>query len=214
MEEENKFIALLSKHWSKFLLALLAVASIAAWTERLLNKSDSQNKQDFATVNQIFEQFQKGQYLSSASIEIAENILARHPELHPKYDAMLALTFLSQAETTEGLKYAQSLTKQVDSELPMFYKNYAQTSLLISSENYSEAFTRSLALQEELKENSGYPTLDAMNTLRILFLADRLGDRTHKDASWQKLQHHPAYPTIQTLFHEGTLSLADYVSKK
>jgi hypothetical protein len=213
MEEENKFIALLGKHWSKLLLGLLVCACLAAWSERFLRADTKQSKHDFVVVNQIFDQFQKGGILPVESIESAENILARHPELHPKYDPMLAHTFFSQAKGTQGMKYAQSIIQQVDSELPPLYKQYAYTTLLISAKNYSQAFEDSLALQERLTGQRDYQILEAMNLLRLLFLAERLGDTTQKNIFWKKLEHHPAYLCIQPLFQEGSLSLSDYVNR-
>ena len=133
----------------------------------------------------------------------------RHPELHPKFDAMLALTFFSQANPSKGTQYAHSLIDHADSLLPPLYKEYAQATVLIAEENYVGAFQTALALQGKL-DHEEYPILDAMNTLRLLFLADQLGDETQKTALWAKLEKHPAYPTIQTLFHEGNVSLRDY----
>jgi hypothetical protein len=214
MEEGNKFIPFLGKHWSKLLLGIVAIICLAVWAERLLWSNENQNKQDFIVVHQIFERFHKGEGLAEESIEAAENILERHPELHPKYDAMLALTFFSQANERKAEKYARSLIEQVDSELPPLYQHYAKTTLLIAEKGYAQAFEEALALQEQLKGKSGYQTLDAMNTLRLLFLADTLGDTTQKNIFWKKLEKHPAYPSIQPLFHEGKLSLEDYIKRK
>jgi hypothetical protein len=213
MEEENKFIAFVSKHWSKLLLGVLAVACLAVWAERFLKSDENQSRQDFLIVQQIFDKFQKGQNLQEESLESAENILARHPELHPKYDAMLALAFFSQAKEAEGLKYAQLLLKKVKEELPPYYEAFARCTLLISEANYSQAYKDSLALHDMLQGQQRYQNLDAMNTLRLLFLAERLGDSQQKQAFWKKLEHHPGFAALQPLFHEGTLSLEHYIQK-
>jgi len=211
--EENKFITLLSRHWSKFLLGILALATLAIWSERLLNTGKSQNKHDFIIINQIFERFNRGEALSTESIESAENILTRHPELHPKYDSMLALSFLSQSQIDKGAPYAQSIFERCNSELPPLHKQYALATFLISQENYSEAFDASLDLENKLQGQKNYQILEAMNTLRLVFLAVRMGDASQKNSFWKKLEQHPAYSCVESVFHEGKISLADYINK-
>jgi len=208
--EENKIIQFFSQHWSKLLLGMLAVACVFAWTERFYKSHKSQDKQDFVVVGRIYEQFQKGETLPSESIETAEKILHRHPELHPKYDSMLALTFFSQAKTPKALEYAKSLMTHTQKQLPELYQLYAQNSLLISEENLSAAFVSALALDEQLTGQSGYETLTAMNLLRLLFLADSLGYENDKQIFWEKLEKHPHFAVIDSIFQEGSLSLNDY----
>lgn len=213
MEEENKFILFLNKHWSKLLLGVAIVVSITLWTERFYHSGEKKNTEDFLIAQQIFEKFQKGQNLPPESLESAENIIDRHPELHSKYDAMMALTFFSQAREAEGLKYAQSLLKKIDTELPSFFEKYARCTLLISEANYSQAYQDSLALYHMVRGQSGYQTLDAMNLVRLIFLAERLGDVQHKQDFWNELEHHPGFASLKSLFHEGTLNLENYVLK-
>lgn len=211
MEEENRIISLLSKHWSKLLLGLLAVACIAVWGERRSRSGEQQSRQDFFTAHQLFTKLQKGETLPLETLETAEIILKKHPELHPKFDAPLALALFSQAKSEEGGKYAELLLNRVSSELPPLYKQFSQGTLLIAEAHYAEAYQGALSLQEQLKGQTGYQQLDAMNTLRLLFLAERLGNALQKQLHWEALTHHPRYKDIQALFHEGTLSLENYI---
>lgn len=213
MEAENRYLVFLSKHWSKLVLSVLAVACVAAWSQRLLRKSSDENRHDFVLSQQMFDKFQKGAFLSPESLETVENILERHPELHPKWDAWLALTFLSQADGDKSLLYAQSLLNRSFSELPHPYRDFAETTLLFLEEKYSEAYENALALQQKVAGHEEYKSLDAMNTLRLLFLAEKLGDASQKALAWTKLQKHPAYSLIEPLFQEGALSLADYTTR-
>ena len=56
--------------------------------------------------NQIFERFLRGETLASESIEMTEAILKRHPELHPKYDPLLAMTFQAQSNAAKAIEYS------------------------------------------------------------------------------------------------------------
>ena len=208
--EENKLIALAGKHWSKILLGILAIATIAAWSERLMHSNQTENSHDFLIAQQIFDRFQKGEYLPAESIESVQNILSRHPELHPKYDPVLAITFFSQQKTQEASHYARSLINHTHGHLPNAYKDYAHTTLLISEGQYAEAFSAAISLEEKLCAQVDCQTLDAMNTLRLLFLARQLGDVACERIYWSKLTMHPAYCAITSLFQVGNTSLADY----
>jgi hypothetical protein len=210
-EKAASLLPFLSKHWSKLLLSALTIACVVAWGERFLKKSQSQSQSDFLVANKIFEQFQRGEPLQKESIESTENLLLRHPELHAKFDPLLALTFYSHHDPVKGAHYARSLIEGSDPLLPPLYKEYAETSLLIEEGKYAPAFQAALALQEKLSDLEKYPSLRTMNRLRLLLLADQLGDQAQKSIYWKELERDPAYPTIQSLFQEGCLTLKDYI---
>jgi len=207
--EEHKFLNFLGKHWSKLLLGFLAVASIAVWGERFFTANRSQTQQDFLVANQILEQFQKGETLPVESIETTELILERHPELHPKYDTMLAMTYLAQRNPSKGLPYAKATLEHVTQDLPPLYQSYAKTSHLIAEKRYPEAYKEAQDLYAQLQDNEAYSTLYAMNLLRLVSLEIEIGTQSE---AWEELKAHPAYASITPLFQEGTLSLEDWHS--
>ncbi len=205
--EAHKFLDFLRQHWSKLLLGFLAIASMAAWGERFLTSNRSHSKQDFLIGNQILERFQSGEPLAVESIETTEMILKRHPELHPKYDRMLAMTFLAQRNTSRGIPYAKAPLEHLSADLSSFYKKYAQTSLLIAEKRYTEAYSEAQNLYAQLQDNEVYSTLQAMNLLRIVSLEKEMGTESN---AWDELKTHPAYASIASLFQEGELSLEDW----
>lgn len=200
MQEEHKSLQFLKKHWSKLLLGFLGVASIAAWGERFLTSNHTRSTQDFLIAHQITERFERGEPLASESIEVTENILKRHPELHPKLDTVLAMTYLAQAKPEKGLPYAKAPLTHV--ELPAAYQSYAETSLLIAEKRYDEALTQAQALEADQGS-----TLQALNLLRIVSLERELG-RTSD--TWERLSAHPKFDAVAALFQEGQLSLTDW----
>lgn len=207
--DEHTYLSFLSKHWTKLLLGFLAIACLAVWGERFFSTHKAQSQQDFLIANQIFERFQKGEPLPVESIEAAEMIVQRHPELHPKYDTMLAMTYLAQHNPSKGLPYAKTPLEHAASALPSFYQAYAKTSLLIAEKNYPEAYRQAQELNAQLQNNEAYSTLYAMNLLRLVSLENEIG--THSEA-WEVLKSHPAYASIITLFQEGAISLEDWHS--
>jgi hypothetical protein len=213
MEEENKFVTLLSKHWSKLLLGILAAATIFIFGERYIGKNAAQNTQDLSVAMRLFSQLERGEQLPTESIEILQTTLSKHSHLHPKYEAWLAHRYLSEGRTTEGKKHAERLLSRAHSHLPYYYENYAQGTLLIAEQEFEQAYQKALGLDAQLKGLTDYQMLDALNTLRLLFLADHLGEKKQKEIFWQKLKHHPAYPQIEHIFSEGNITLADFASR-
>jgi len=207
--EENKYLKFLGKHWSKLLLGFLAIASIAVWGERRFSTNRSHSQQDFLVGNQILERFHKGEPLAVESIEATEMILERHPELHPKYDMMLAMTYLAERNPSKGLVFAKATLEHARQDLPCLYQDYAKTSLLIAEKRYQEAYKEAQDLYTQLQNNKAYSILYAMNLLRLVSLELEI-DATSE--AWEELKAHPAFASITPLFQEGNLSLEDWHS--
>lgn len=208
--EENKLLHLLKQHWSKCILALLIVACLAVWTERLFKSNQQNANSDFLTAQRFFERFQKGDFFENEALLAAENLLKRHPELHAKYDPLLMLTLFSQHKNTEALDYAKLVVDRAAQLLPSCYQDYAQTSLLIAEGHYQQAWNQALALDEKIDKQADYTILDGMNKLRLFFLADQLNELSQKELYWKALTEHPAFLEIDPIFHEGAVSLANY----
>jgi hypothetical protein len=209
--EAHPFIAFLKRHGSKSFFVVLALICIIFWAVRSLEDKKSQYKDDFLIAAQIFEQFQQGECPDLGTIKTAETILTRHPELHPKCDALIALALFSQSQGAEALPYIQSLLDCKYPQLPSCYREYTHTTLLIASQAYPAAYAAALDLKAKIPPGEGYQNLDALNTLRLFFLAHLLGDGEQQKQLQPLLEHHPAFPQLLTLFHEEGLSLTDYL---
>lgn len=212
--EENTFLNFFNKHWSKFLLGILALACIGAWSERYFRKHQQESKQDYIIAQKIFERFQKGEALEQESLETTEAILKRHPEMHPKYDSLLALAFFAQHNSAQAIDYARASLNRVSDQLPECYKEYATTSLLMAQGNFQAALEKTIALDHKITGKEDYLILDGMNKLRLCFLAEKLQATEDTKTYWKALSHHPAFPEIKSIFQEGDLTLADYFGFK
>lgn len=209
--EENKFLHFFKQYWSKILLGVLALACIGAWGERFFKSNRSQNRNDFLVANKIFEKLQKGERLPIESVELVEKILKKHPELHAKFDPLLAATFFSQHNVAKGLLYAHSILEKVGNYLSSYYQAFANTSLCILEGHLATAFEEASLLSRQLENRPEYETLYAMNLLRLIFLADKLSFSDTKQEAWEKLKNLPFHANLEPLFQEGSLSLEEYV---
>ncbi|NGX54456.1 MAG: hypothetical protein KR126chlam2_00067 [Chlamydiae bacterium] len=208
--DKDKFLDFLSRHLSKFLLGVALLGLLGFLFERRSSSHKIHSKQDYLIVRQIYERFRKGEPISTESLETAEKIIHRHPELRAKYDPLMAYSLLQQEKVAQALPYASSILKRVQ-HYP--YHDYALGTLLITEENYPEAYVQAERLEKSLGERDNYPTLRAFNLLRLVFLADELNNQELKAGYWTTLQSHAAFSEIEPLFQEGSLTLKDFVEK-
>lgn len=211
--DENKILDWFHKHWFKCVLGLLCLALGAVFLERSLATRNMNSKRDYILAQRTFEQFRTGQPLPVESIELVENILKRHPELHTRYDAPLAQAFLQQENSTRMPPYASATLERVEKHLPTPYAQFVKTSLLIAEENYPEAYVQTEKLHASLKDAEGVENLKAWNLLRFLFLAKETKNPEKEKEIWKELQTLSAFPLIEVLFREGEVRFADYLSR-
>lgn len=211
--ENNKIITFLRNHWSKLFFGLALLVCCTIWGERLFNSKRPPATQDYLAASQIFERFKKGEYLPNESIEMTEAVLKRHPELHSKYDSMLAATFFCQNNAAKGLLYAKSALKHAGKELPSLYADYARTTFLIADQNYSEALNEAQTLDQALSLQQGYDFLAASNLLRIAFLAEVNKEPLIQKQAWERLKQHKAFSRLEPCFQAGKLGIRDYIPK-
>ncbi len=211
--EENKFITFLSKHWQSLVYTVLILSCAGIWGERLFRRQHGNSKQDYLVANQIFERYRSGHPIALESLEVAEKIVSKHPELHAKYDTMLSHCCLLQNTPEKALDYATQAIKRTETQLPAFYVSFSETTLEIARSNYDFAYEQASALEEHLQQDTGYEQLRAFNLLRLVFLSEKIDKGSERLAFLETLQQLPTYSSIAALFHEGQLSLSTFLER-
>ena len=192
-EPESKWIGLLRKYWSKALMAILVLATILVWGERLFGKKHVNSRQDYLLASQVFQRFQRGELIDLESLLSCEGIVRNHPELK-SYENMLAFCFFSQNDVGKAVSYASNALKRNHRELPTPYADYARATLLIAEAKLDEA----LEISKNLNAEEG-SILEAFNLIRLAMLGEK--------ESWVKLRAHRRFDLIAPLFQEGSVSL-------
>lgn len=205
--DENKYLEYLKKYWKKGFYALLIIACIGIWSERLFLRKKGSTKQDFLIVNQVFERYRAGNPIALESLEAAERVVKKHPELSSKYETMLSHCCYAQHNSEKALRYANSAFKRVRSSLPTPFVQYSEASLAIVKQDYTQAYEISSSLEETLSDGS-FEQLRAFNLVRLIFLSDKEED---KETYYKRLKQMACYPSIEELFHEGSFDLDKYL---
>lgn len=210
--EENKLLTGFKKHmWSCAMIAATLIV-LSLTLERSFRSKKTTSTQDFLTVQRITERLTTGEPLSMQSVEMLERILARHPELHARYDTLLSLSFLHQENSDKALSHSLATLKRGEKSLSAAYVSYAQTSLLITEEKYVEAFSAAQKLETELQEDPSSRTLHAFNLVRLAFLSKKLHNSELQKEFAAKLEALQNYPEVAALFKDGTFTLKEYFS--
>lgn len=164
------------------------------------------------------------------AFEKLDAILKRHPELHPKYDGLIAQTFINQHDGAEAQKFGTlAINRTLDENRP-FFSDFAQITLLIAQAQYNDALKRSIELKDKMLESTEKVNslLFAWNLTRIAFLQQQTEAKEEELKTWQLWKQFAglsgASPSekietagffqVSNAFQEGSLSLLNYLEMR
>lgn len=201
--EEYKFTQFFSRHFWKLASMVFAALMLGIFFNRYTSSKESEKKQDFLTIKTVFEGFNRGQILSKESLDMAETILNRHPELHTQYDTSMAISFAVNGNFEKMNAFVLS------SEDP-YYNSFAKATLLINQQDFPTALQEAEKLENRLKETSEFPQLRSFNLLRIAFLSKKLNNVEMQTKALATLESLKTYSQVAHLFEEGNFTLKDF----
>lgn len=232
--EEHPISQWLSTYGRYLLWAVLALVFVLILIYRLIGANTAREERDFIEANNVFQQFENAAPNSAAaheSLDKLSSLLQKTPELHAKYDGLIAQILINRGDVNAATNYANLALERTQSEDAPFYTNYSQTTLLIAQKNYQEALNRSLALNEKMQESEvhhhqqpemrGWGTvLFGYNLCRIALLQQILGlpDAEYKTwQEWKKFYNNNRHTSIEKMasaFTEGKVTLIDYIESR
>ena len=190
----------------------------------------AKSQQDFYEAESSLQKLQK--FLGIAGrFGTLRTILNAHPELHPKYDGLIAQVLLNEGNVQEAKPFAELAIHRTESENAPYFTDFAQTTLLIADKQYSEALQRAQALSQKMLEQETFQKenrlLFAYNLLRIGMLQQELGAYEDANKTWkewmgyaEKANQTASAATMNTngfllltrAFSEGKLTLLNYMT--
>jgi hypothetical protein len=146
-----------------------------------------------------------------------EEALSRYPELHSKYDALIAQHLLSGEEPAQAIPYMQAVLRRTQGLLPD-YEAFAARTLLIVQGKLAQALKEEKAASvHEEPRTALVPfggVLAAFHLLRIAALEQAAGTLQEELAAWNTLEEQQGtygYQRMESTLREGSLSLSDYI---
>lgn len=204
--QEYKFTQFFSRHFWKIASAAFAALMIAVFFNRYTSSKESEKKHDFLTIKSVFERFNRGESPSKESLDMAETILKRHPELHVQYDPLMAISLASLGQIDKAHLFCQK------TERP-FYSSFSKTTTLIDNQDFTGALEQACKLEDELKENPNFPYLRSFNLLRIAILSKKLNNFEKQAKALSTLESLKTYSQVAHIFEEGSFTLKDFFKK-
>lgn len=180
------------------------------------HKSSAKTNVDYYQSYQIFDQFQKDP--SADNLQAVEELLQRNPDLHSKYDGVIAQIIINHGSADKAMPFAEETLKRVSKDNLPLYNEFAAISLLSANGNDAEALNRAIALQPKLNAKE-MELLAAYNLLRQAMLQQKVGSPQEELASWRAWvefanSHPQSAASMNALFTESQLTLSDYANAR
>lgn len=220
--EENPLIQWLSEKGIQLLWIFLGLLALFILIAFFYSGRERDSEGTYLKADREFIQF------ASPSITLEERqqsfdklqaILEKYPELHAKYDGLIAQTFLIKGQSQEALSFADKALNRTKAEIAPFYSLFAENTLLISQGKYEEALNYSKSLQANLENTSvgEEETLKVFNLFRIGILQEKLNLKSEEKKTWSQLKEmllQENFSLVLTPFQEGAITLMDYIKAR
>lgn len=224
--EEDRYLDWFAHYGKTFLITVVALFAILLVIYQVSTGSHSQAETDYIQAESAFLAFQQG----DEPLDDLERLTLKHPDLHAKYDALVAETLLIRGETAEALPLANATLKRTAGSTSPFFHNYAKTTLTISEEKYADALTEATALKGQmLSATESDQIIDVLyiyNLLRIATLQKELGDTKAELNTWKEWKQLAdgeategkidpnAFRIVLGFFEGNVTSLPDYIASR
>lgn len=227
-----------TEHARTIVLMFLAFIGLVLILYRFIEGNTVQSETDYLAAERDFLVFQNREADNESQANAfsrLEKIMDQHPDLHAKYDGLIAQTLLIRNQTTEAKKYEEIALARIESDHLPDYTDYAKTTLLINEQQYPEALKQAASLKHKILEraatakdhHSNNSILFALNLLRIAILQQQLGLDKEELSTWQEWKAYAkpvslvennidpnGFRNILSLFEEGNVSLLSYIEAR
>ncbi|MEC7839246.1 MAG: hypothetical protein VX777_04310 [Chlamydiota bacterium] len=197
------------KNGNNIFYALITFIALLFIVYRMSANEQVRAENDYFTATKDFNTFARSGDADSSAQEQAlinlEEVLKRRPELNAKYDALIAQELLVKDKPLTAMPFAERTLSRTSQENLSLYQEFANATLLIATEKYSEALELSNKLKAQIEstrksESSKLPTENTLtatgsvgetlyvyNLIRIPLLEKQLGNRVSELSSWEFL---------------------------
>jgi hypothetical protein len=222
---DHPFVQWLSLYKQMILFAFLAILAVILIAYRWTSHQTTRSEAEFFQAQSEFSKFQeqssnkKNWETSLTPFSQLTSIMNSHPELQAKYDGPIAQTFLIEQDALQAQPFAERAFRRTASDHLNLYKDYAQTSLAITSGLYEDALTQAQQLKYKMDEELAQygETLYIFNLVRLAILYQQLHRPQEELKTWELIQQYEDLDTlamIYQLFRDGNVSLADYIEER
>jgi hypothetical protein len=240
--DESPFIQWISQYGRYLFLAVIGFITLLLVVYRMISGGSGNAERDYLAADDAFALFARpapadvDSAASKDALAQLQTLLNRYPELHAKYDGLIAQTLIYRGQQNEAAQFAALTLNRTADENSPFYTDYSQNTLLIGSKHYSDALARAQSLQQKMLDGVKQgqarafgDTLFAFNLVRIGMLQQQLGLKKEELQTWQEwkgyLNHTSSPATLGLIsssafqkqveqFTENKISLLSYIEAR
>lgn len=228
---ENRFVQWISQHGVTAVLSIVAALLVLGIGYRLISGGSAKAEADYINAENDFVVFKRGTKDTATAMSQDEAfkkldlLIKAHPDLNAKYDGLIAQLLINRDQLDQAQVFVdRTLARTSGDHLP-FYADYAETSLLISKQQYQDALLKALQLKQQMVDSRAADkqaakkefgdTLFAFNLLRIAILEQQVGTPSDELKAWQTLKGSAKeFKLLQDHFAEGKVSLSNYIEAR
>lgn len=226
------------------LMIFLATLIVLIVAYRIIANQHSNSEAAYLEAQADFLRFQD---LTLASVEPAirdeafnklDAIIHRYPNLHLKYDGLIAQTLIIDKKIVDAKKFGMTAFERVSKETSPHYLDFAKITLAIEEGLYPDALQQSKELKERMVAEAERASDDSIkltfgstlylfNLIRIAMLSEQLGNKVEETNAWENLLqlatgNAPLSKIIDTsevqatlaIFTEGKATLWKYIADR
>ena len=224
-----------SAHVNVIVIGCISVVVLLMGADRLIGWMKGDSRLDYMTAESVCSNWEG----TKDALARIEKLMRKHPELHQKYDSVIAQKLLSSSQSGLGSSYASATLKRIE-EFSPYYTKFARGSLMIAEGSLKEALEDAKNLKMQLEVDQSFwekrsqivrhgSLLYAYNLLRIATLEKELGSAHGELAAWKELKQNAgwgegqiatktydpeAYHLIEQNFRKQDVSLLDYINHR
>lgn len=211
----------------------IGILTLAIWT---FYKWNSGSTRDYTIAEKTFNEWSGD--INEKFVQL-QKILKHHPELHAKYDGVMAQKLLISSHQGLAASLSQATQKRIG-ELSPHYALFSKCSLVIGEKKFDEALQQAKALKETLQQDENFwkstsevvkhgTLLYGYTLLRIAFLEQKMGNPSGEKAAWNEFKKEAGWlekePAIKRIdpeslnlicqnFQKNDVSLKDFIQHR
>lgn len=238
---DHPIIQWLTRHRQTILYSFLALIAVVSIIYRYLSREASNAETAYTQATIEFNRFQDAGLAATEPVARDEaftnlqQLMNQYPELHAKYDGLIAETLIIEGKPDEAQSFAQLSFDRTQHDDSPFYTDFAKTTLVVSRGSYDRALQEAHSLQERMVAQLAVaqqnrttptfgPTLFTLNLIRVAVLQQQLGNKEGELKAWEELKRlttpgKSAFDPAElkeavALFSEGRATLTGYIEHR
>lgn len=219
------------EHWQYIPYTFVALLAIIVFGYKMTSGSAAKAESSYQLAEGYWTQIQRhigeesGLSKQEDALQQLQTITNDYPELHSKYDGIIAQILLAHGQSESAMPYAQRTEQRTQSTQDPLFKEFSQSTLLISQGKHQNALEQTLALKEKLLKESAPNLLLPYTLIRIAMLYQGMGEKDLEVLAWDEWKQYAegkglqkpdpkTLNTISNLFSEGSFSLERYIEAR